>query len=139
MDDITITNIDEASTPIITDIAGTSFNFSAAIAGLYLLDARAKVFGGYALDFGPARTVTVTTNVIVQITAIHYLSANNLQIDFSVTGGTNPSFQLYTDTNPLGSYAPDTTATIQTITPGSRYRATSTAGGTRRYYRIRVL
>lgn len=139
LDDITITNMDEASMPSVTDIAGTNFNFSASNAGAYILEARAKVFGGYFLDYGPMRTITVTTNPVVQMTAIRYISASNKQIDFSVLSGLATNFQLYTATNVAGPYALDGAASIQTITPGSSYRATSTATGARRYYRIRVL
>ena len=64
IDDVVITGAVGLANPIVTDIgSATSFNFSIAHLGDYFLDARAKVYGGYFLDWGPVKSVSVSASL----------------------------------------------------------------------------
>jgi hypothetical protein len=63
IDDVVITGAVELTSPVVTDIgSATGFNFSSAQVGDYVLDARAKVYGGYSLDWGPIKSVSVSVS-----------------------------------------------------------------------------
>lgn len=64
-DDVNFVNIQEpAQAPTITPVAaGTSFVFRPAEAADFALDVRARVFGKYSDDWGPAKRVSTATNL----------------------------------------------------------------------------
>src|SRR5207244_1196364 len=114
LDDIAFNGFDQLGNPTITDIAGDRFNFSAAQTNDYLLDARAKVYGPYYLEFGPAKLVSVVATPVVQITGLQKTAPNTWTINFSLIGGPVPVFQLYKADLLTGTFTQDTAATIQT-------------------------
>jgi hypothetical protein len=68
------------------------------------------------------------------------ISGTQLLIDFDVANY-NPSllFQLLTSTDASGGWNPDAAATLQTVTPNSRFRFTTTPGaGPVHFYRIQA-
>ena len=63
IDDVVINGAVQLANPVVTDLdSATSFNFSSGQVGDYLLDARAKVYGGYSLDWGPVKSVSVSVS-----------------------------------------------------------------------------
>jgi len=140
LDDVAFSGFDQLGSPTnVADLSGTNFSFNAAQTGDYLLDVRAKVYGPYYLDFGPAKLVTVVDSPVVQITRLRPTSTNTLSIDFSVLASPTPNLQLLMADDFTGPWNQDTAATILTITPGSAYRAITSSTVPRRYYRIRAL
>jgi len=137
LDDIGCSGFDQVSNPTITDVSGTNFTFTAAQAGDYLLEARAKVYGPYYMEFGPAKIVSVVNTPIVQITSLQHPSANTWQVNFSLLGGTAASFQLYKSDDLSSQWTQDTGASIQTLAPGSSYRAVTTSTAPQRFYRVK--
>jgi len=91
IDDVVITGAVELDNPVVTDIdSATSFNFSSGQAGDYVLDARAKVYGGYSLDWGPVKSVSVSVSPPTPFLTITQ-SGDNLRLNWADT-----SFQLQT-------------------------------------------
>jgi len=96
-----------------------------------------KVFGGYFLPRSSS-SVTVISNAVVQITAMRYLSASTSKLT-SWYLAARPRLSTLHRNQHSGTILSRQHCTLQTITPGLSYRATSTASGPRRCYRIRVL
>ena len=138
LDDIGFSGFDQLTNLTLTDISGTNFNFSAAQTNDYLLDVRAKVYGPYFLDFGPAKLVSVVATPVVQITGMQKTATNTWNLPFSLIGGPVPTFLLQKADAITGPWTQDTTAIIQTIMAGSTYRAIATNVPPRRYYRIKT-
>jgi hypothetical protein len=91
IDDVVITGAVELTNPVVTDLdSATAFNFSSGQVGDYVLDARAKVYGGYSLDWGPIKSVSVSVSSPMPLLTITRSGANIL------LNWVDASFQLQT-------------------------------------------
>jgi hypothetical protein len=142
IDDIAFSTTDELTGAVVTSIpSGNSFIFRPSAAADYVLRARAIV-GGRTLDWGPMKRVTATVATTppgVSVASIS-MSAGQLLIAFDVTNY-NPSlqFQLLKSVNVTGTWSADTSATLQTLIPNSRFQFSTPAGSVpREFFRIQA-
>ena len=139
IDNIAFNNVDEVTAPVVSNVANTNFLFSPTQSGTYLLEAAAQLYG-HVLNYGPAKTVIATLQPVVRINSIDMVLPNQARIDFQVLSGSPAGFQIETADEVNGVWSVDSTATVQTVIPGSRYTAlTAPALGTLHFYRVRVL
>ncbi|PYI80428.1 MAG: hypothetical protein DME26_21655 [Verrucomicrobia bacterium] len=141
IDDISVSNAEEAINPVVTDVtAGTSFSFTPATTNRYALQVRAKVYGSYFLDWGPIKYVTPTTDVppTIGLTLPKLNGGNQFQVDFNVANyRTGMIFQLERTLSLSSGWMTVGNATLQTIVPNSKFRFTApTTGGSKESYRV---
>jgi hypothetical protein len=79
------------------------------------------------------------TNVVLRINRLQSLSPSSCQIDFTLLQGNAAGYEVWSAATVNGPYAKEAGATIQTLTPGSDYRAIVVPVGQQRFYRIRAL
>ncbi len=142
LDDIEFRNLERLGTvgsP--TLVTGTAFGFQPAAEGSYLLQARALVFGGYALDWGPAFAVGAsgTTPPRLEWVGAPQVLGNQVALDFRVTAGTAPTrYELLRARDGVWDWVPVPGATLQEVVPNRDYRFTVDAGpGRSGFYRVR--
>ncbi|HTL55868.1 MAG TPA: CAP domain-containing protein [Candidatus Limnocylindrales bacterium] len=139
-DNIAISNANQLLNPITTSIpSGTSFAFYPTNIVSYLLQVRAHI-NSRILNWGPALVVTVGAALpALEVASTPSVNGNQVQIDFTVSNyRTGMTFQLWKATAPSGTWTQDTSATLQTLTPNSKFRfTTSTGGASKTFYRIR--
>ncbi len=142
VDNFTITNAAEVLSPTIASTAtNNSFHFLSTNTGTYLLEVRPLLFGDYPSAWGPGRQVSVVpnTNLLVRITSIADAGGNTWNIGFVLQNGSPGGYQLWS-TPTLGSaFTRETNATIQTIVPGSQFRATITSTNATKFFQIKPL
>ncbi len=139
IDNIAFNNVDEATAPMVSNVANTNFVFTASQSGAYLLEAAAQLYG-HVLNYGPAKTVIATLQPVVRIDSITMILPNQARIDFQVLSGLPSVFQIETADEVNGPWSVDSAVTVQTVIPGSRYTVlTAPALATRHFYRVRVL
>ena len=140
LDDITVLNVDQAASPVATVIpSGTSFVFNPTLAGDYVL----RVCGqnnGTDWSWGPSLRVSAITPPPTLQALAPVVIGNQVQIEFTVANpAANMAFQLWKTTTANGTYAVDNSATFQTLTPNTRFRATTTTGGASlSFYQLRL-
>ncbi|HWH77914.1 MAG TPA: hypothetical protein VNT76_11105, partial [Candidatus Binatus sp.] len=140
IDDISFSGTDELTDSVIANItAGTSFVFSPASVGDYLLRVRAGI-SGRTLAFGPAKRVTATSvaTPTLQFSGTPSVSGNQVQIDFNVTNyRAGMTFLLLNAPDPGAAWTTNSSAAFQTVVPNSTFRVTtSTGGASKMFYRI---
>lgn len=142
LDDIEFRNMDRLGTvgsPM--SVPGPAFVFQPSAAGSYLLQARALVFGGYTLDWGPAFAVSAagTTPPRLEWVGAPRLSGTQVVLEFRVTGGTAPTrYELLRSSGGSWDWVPVAGATAQELVPNRDYRFTVEAGpGSSGFYRVR--
>jgi len=141
-DDISFSNTEALTAAATSPIpAGTSFVFNPGSIGDYLLRVRA-VIGTRTIDWGPSKRVTAANVVIAPVVSVAtpVVSGNQLWIEFDVANYTpNLPLQLLTAADAAGAWNADSTATLQTVTPNSRFRFVTTPGaGPVHFYRVRA-
>ena len=141
IDDISFSNTEELTNPVVTDIAsGTNFTFSPTQTGDYALDARAQVYGQYYLEWGPIKRVTAIVSAVptLQFSGTTSVSGNQAQIDFNVTNyRAGMTFQLLTASDLSEGWTTNSSASFQTVVPNSQFRVTTSTGGvSKMFYRI---
>jgi hypothetical protein len=140
LDDITVLNVDQASSPSTTAIpSGTSFVFNPALTGDYVL----RVLGqnnGTDWPWGPSLRVSAIMPPPILQALAPVVIGNQVQIEFTVANpAANMAFQLWKTTTANGTYAVDNSATFQTLTPNTRFRAITTTGGASlSFYQLRL-
>ncbi|MGE4178725.1 MAG: CAP domain-containing protein [Limisphaerales bacterium] len=109
------------------EATGGTIAFEPSAEGAYLLQARALVFGGYPLEWGPALLVEAsgTAPPSLRWIGISRLAGNHLGLDFAVTGASAQSrFELLRavagDSN--WTWEPVAGATAQVLVPDREYR-----------------
>jgi hypothetical protein len=133
LENIAVTNTQQiATTPINT----TNFTFIPTQPGNYFLQVVPFIFGEFPLDPGPKTFVTaVSVSTIVLATPMR--AGNQVQLNFSVSGGLTGNFQLL-QTSQLGAaWATNTVAMLTTNVAGSSYRFTTTNGSAAEFYRVK--
>jgi hypothetical protein len=140
IDNITVLNVDQASSPVASVIiSGTNFVFNPTQSGNYVLRVRGQN-NGNNWPWGPSLSVSTITAPPTLQALTPVVTGNQVQIEFTVANpAANMTFQLWKATNASGIYALDNGATFQTITPNTRFRATTTTGGApTSFYKVRV-
>ncbi len=105
--------------------SGGAIVFEAPTEGSHLLQARALVFGGYGLDWGPALLVDAsgTAPPSLRWTGVTRLAGNQLALDFAVTGApAQPRFELLRAVAGEWTWVPVAGATAQVLVPDKEYR-----------------
>jgi len=143
LDDIEFRNMDrlgEVGEPVV--VSGTAFTFQPTIEGSYLLQARARVFGGYPLEWGPSFLVSASGSapaVLAFAAGSPRVLGNRWILDFRVTAGTAPArFELLRAESVAGNWVPVVGATFETVVAGREYRFTIDRGTSASgFFRIR--
>lgn len=138
LDDIAFLNTEEAASPVVqTILTGTNFVFAPAQQGGYALRARARLGNAFA-PWGPSLNVTAgPPPVLLRVTQITTPVAGQVRIEFDVLSGTVGTLTLDRRNSFDQTWATDGGATLTTITPGIRYRFTTTsAGSSQRFFRV---
>jgi uncharacterized protein YkwD len=121
--------------------AGGGFSFEPTEAGDYLLQVRALVFGGYALDWGPALAVSAsgTAPTSLSWTGLPELAGGTVRLGFRVSGSPVPGrFELMRRVEPGWDWEPVPGAVLEEVTPGREFRfSVGTGGESRGFYRVR--
>jgi hypothetical protein len=140
IDDISFSNTEELTNPVVTDIAaGTNFTFYPTLAGAYALAVRAQVYGQYYLEWGPIKSVTavVGSSPIVQFTGTPSVSGNQVQIDFNVTNyRAGMTFLLLNASDPSAAWTTNNSAFITNLFNASFRVTAPTGGASKMFYRI---
>jgi hypothetical protein len=142
IDDLSFTSTEELTAPVSGLLAGdaTGFDFNPTHAGEVALAVRAQVYDGYPLEWGPFLRVTAIPGAPLTIRAESSLTvaSGQVTIEFATSGGPLPAtFRVWSTEALPGGWSQETSAVLQTVTPGSRFRATlPQQPGTRRYYRV---
>jgi cysteine-rich secretory family protein len=124
LDNIAISNADQASSPVVSSVAsGTTFPFSPADMGSYLLQVRARI-NTRTLDWGPAVTVSVLNEPpAVQLSTRPVLVGGQIQLDFNVVNyQAGMTLELWSTPDLAGAWSQDTSAVLQTVVPNSQFR-----------------
>lgn len=137
-DNVAVTNTLVLMNLVTNSTASTNFNFFPTQATNYNLQARALIFNDFPLDWGPIKTVSAVTNPPTIILATPVIIGNQVQLNFTVSGGPAATFRLL-NVNQLGqAWTTNGGAGLTTNTPGSSYRFTTTNGPATRFYRIQT-
>ncbi len=139
IDDIAFVNTEEAASPVTQSIlAGTNFVFAPTQQGAYALRARARLGNAYA-PWGPSFNVAVgPAAVVLRITQIATPVVGQVRIDFDVLSGAVGTLTLECRNSFDQSWFTDSGTTLTTITPGVRYRFTTTSSGSsQRFFRVK--
>jgi hypothetical protein len=138
IDDLTLSNFQEVlSSSIAAANSNRTFSISPTNSGAFLLEVRPLLFGDYPAQWGPSLTVNASPNV--RISNIQKASGNTWNINFSVQAGSPSGFELWSAGTLTNNFAKENSATIQTIVPGSQYRAVIDSAGSQKFFRIRSL
>jgi len=120
----------------------TNFTFNPPQATNYNLTVRGIMFDEFPLDWGPAKSVSATTNapavppVIVMSQPV--VSSGQVQLNFSLTSGSSATYKLLQADQVNGPWTTNASATLTTNVPGSSYRFTTTVGPAMRFYRVKA-
>jgi hypothetical protein len=142
VDDFTLVNCYELGAPEVSATATTNtFGFAPTDLGHYALEVRPVWFGDYAGEWGEVLPVITVpnTNVVVRINSLRSLSPNSCQIDFTLLQGNPAGYEVWSAAEVNGPFAKEAGASIQTLVPGSDYRAVVVPASQQRFYRIRAL
>jgi hypothetical protein len=130
-DDITFTGVEELTQPVIAEVpTGASFVFAPASAGAYALAVRAKVYGAYPLEWGPAKRVATMTTPLPVLTLIGppTVVGDQVRVGFRVANyRAGLGYRLGRSPRLPGNWAVDPNATVQELIPGTQYRFTTLA------------
>jgi hypothetical protein len=140
LDNIMVLNVDQASSPVATVIpSGTNFVFNPTLTGDYLLRVRGQN-NGTDWPWGPSLRVSTIIPPPSLLALTPVVSGNQVQIEFTVSNpAANMTFQLWKSATANGTFAVDNSATFQTLTPNTRFRATTTTGGAATsFYKVRL-
>lgn len=142
LDEIEFRNLDrlvQVTAPEAT--AGAAFDFVAPGAADYLLQARARVFGGFGLDWGPALPVSASGSAPSTLAwvGVPRFSGSRVVMEFRVTGGVAPTrYELLRADGEAWDWMPAVGAQLEELVPGRDYRFTVEAGASPRgFYRVR--
>lgn len=143
IDDITFSDVEEVTNLVVTDIpSGASFAFVPAQVTNYVLNVRAQLYNEFYLEWGPVKRVTSANVVIAPVVSVATpaVSGTQLLIEFNVANAVpNLVFQLLTSSDLSGVWSTDSTATLQTVTPNTRFRfSTPLNAGPLRFYRVQA-
>ncbi len=137
LDDLVLTNAQEALTPVLADAsANRTFTLTAPSPGNYVLSVRPILFGDYASDWGPVLRVTVVQPTLLEMATPRKVGGSQLQLDFLIRSGTNTNFKLWSAPLAPGPYTREDAIPVQTLVSGSQYRAVVPLTNTNRFYRV---
>jgi hypothetical protein len=142
LDNIAVSNAEQLSSAVTNTVSSNhSFTFSPTSVTNYLLEVSAQI-NSRVLPWGPAFAVGVTTAAgtpEIQLNASPTISGGQIQIDFTITNyRAGMTLQLLRSTDLRGAWLPDTSATIQTVVPNSRFRFTTSTGAAQNlFFRIK--
>jgi uncharacterized protein YkwD len=139
LDNIALSNADQLLNSVVANVAtGTSFVFVPTGSTKSVLQVRARI-NTRTLNWGPELVVLVgAAPPALQVASTPVISGPQVQLDFTVTNfKTGMSFQLWTASDPNGSWTQDNSATLQTLVSGSKYRFNTTSSSAQRFYRVK--
>jgi hypothetical protein len=135
LDNIVITNTSQLVNLATNATASTNFTFTPVQTGSYDLFAGAIIFTQFPLAWGPVKQVTAIAAPPVITLNTPFVSGNQVQLNFSVSG-TASTFKLLQEDQLNGTWITNSSATFTTNVPGTSYRFTATGGTATRFYRI---
>ncbi len=135
LDNIVVTNTSQLVNLATNATASTNFTFTPVQTGSYDLFAGALIFTQFPLAWGPVKQVTAIAAPPVITLNTPFVSGNQVQLNFSVSG-TASTFKLLQEDQLNGTWITNSSATFTTNVPGSSYRFTATGGTATRFYRI---
>lgn len=140
IDAISVSNASLLLGSVVNNVtSGTSFTFTPTNSNNYLLQVRAQI-GSRTLPWGPVDSVTVGPALpSIQVVSRPTVSGTQVMVDFTVANyRSGMTFQLWKGTNVFGTWSQDASASLSTLTAGSKYRLTTTLGtGTRMFYKVK--
>ncbi|HOK76715.1 MAG TPA: hypothetical protein PLW35_03235, partial [Verrucomicrobiota bacterium] len=140
LDNITIVDGEELIPEITGDVgSGNSFEFVPPGSGDWGLAVRAQVYGQYWLEWGRTKRVSVSSNEpVLRFIAAPNFSGPGVQLEFSASNAPSGMSYYLEMTSALGNtWTRVSSAKLEEIVPGERYRFTTTATPSApRFYRI---
>jgi hypothetical protein len=133
LDNIAVSNAQQLTAGITNNVAsGLSFTFVPTIPTNYLLRARAQI-NSRTLPWGPVLIVSaksVAGSPTIPLAGPPVISGTQVQIDFTVANfSPGMTFTLLRTSDLQGTWSPDAAATLQTLSPNSKFRFTTSTGG----------
>jgi hypothetical protein len=135
LDNIVVTNTSQLVSFVTNSTVSTNFTFTPTVATNYVIQASAVIFNQFPLNGGPFKQVTAIAAPPVITLNTPFVSGNQVQLNFSVSG-TASTFKLLQEDQLNGTWITNSSATFTTNVPGSSYRFTATGGTATRFYRI---
>ncbi len=140
VDELKFVNCSELTSPVLVHVpVGDAFSVTPTAVGAHALEARAWMFGGFPLEWGPAFPVTVQSGPALSIRmSVPKLVAGKLQLDFTTTGATAATqFKLVRRAAVAsGSWTEDPAATLVKL-GGTSFRFLTTPPASEAYFRVR--
>ena len=140
LDNITIVDGEELTSQITGDVAsGNSFEFVPPESGDWGLAVRAQVYGGYWLEWGRTKRVSVSSSApVLRFTAVPNFAGTGVELVFSVANAPSGMSYHLEMTSALGNtWTRVSSAILEEIVPGERYKfTTAIAPSAPRFYRI---
>ncbi len=139
VDDLKFVNCYELTSPQIAAVAaGNTVTVAATAVGSHVLEARAKVYGGYPLEWGPAYFINSQAGPVLSIAfdGRPRVVAGKLELEFSATAATAATqFSLWRSTNVTEKGTKVAGAVLAKV-GGTRYRFTTTPAAGVEFFRI---
>jgi hypothetical protein len=140
LDNIAVSNAEQLLNQVTNNVSsGTSFVFSPSSTGQYLLQVRAQI-GNRVLNWGPGAAITGSVAApTIQLANSPAFLGSQFQVDFTVANySSGMTFELWKAAALSGSWTLDSSASLQTLVPNSKFRFTTPTGGaSRSFYRVR--
>ena len=137
-DNVTVTNAFALGNLVTNSSSSTNFTFTPTLATNYNLQARAIFYGQFPLAWGPLKQLAAVSGPPAIVMGTPVVTGNQVQLNFTVTGGTLNSFHL-TQADTLGAlWITNAGAVLTTNVLGSSYRFTTTNGPAKRFYRVQA-
>jgi hypothetical protein len=139
LDDIAVSNASQMVNQLTNNIStGASFAFVPSSTRQYLLQVRAQI-GNRMLNWGPGLLVNVgAAPPAIQLLNSPVLFSGQVHIDFTVANySPGMTFALLKAADLSSGWAPDTSASLQTLVANSKFRfTTSTGAAAHGFYRV---
>jgi hypothetical protein len=143
LDNISVSNASQVSGAVTNMIAsGNSFTFVPTSSTNYLLGVRAQI-NSRLLPWGPVSIVSTAAAIptpAIEFASAPIVSGSQIQIVFTVANySAGVTFELIKTSNLQGAWTRDTSATLQTLVPNSKFRFTTSAeGSTNAFFKIKA-
>ncbi len=128
VDNVILSGVEELTDPRMTDLGSeTSFEFREAVAGTYSLHVRPRVFGGFQGEWGPAKTVVVSTPAPPEIRFEPGILVIGERLHVTVRVANLPAggqFELQRTSHFASGWHPEPGALFEEIVPGAFFRVT---------------
>jgi hypothetical protein len=139
IDNILVTNTLQLTNLSTNSTASTNYVFTPAQAGSYILEAQPVIFNQFPIGFGPISQLTAVVGSPPLVTlAPPVLTGGQVQLSFSVSGGTATTFKLLQASQLAAGWTTNSSAVLTTNVAGSAYRFTTPVAAGARFYRIQT-